>query len=62
MAGAVGIEVISPMPMAPKATSTPGFSTIMLSISGALSARNSPRVPNLAVGTQSFKGYCSVSA
>ena len=29
MAGAVGIEVISPMPMAPKATSTPGFSTKM---------------------------------
>ena len=29
MAGAVGMEVISPMPMAPQATSSPGFSTTM---------------------------------
>ena len=36
MAGAVGIEVISPMPMAPPATESPGFSTTMDWISGGI--------------------------
>lgn len=33
-AGAVGIEVISPIPMAPQATFSPGLSTTMASIFG----------------------------
>ena len=36
MAGAVGIEVISPMPMAPPATESPSFSTTMDWISGGI--------------------------
>lgn len=50
MAGAVGMEVISPMPMAPQATFSPAFSTMMGVISGIWLARNRPRVPYLAVG------------
>ena len=46
MAGAVGMEVISPMPMAPQATSRPGFSTMIALISGIWLALNSPSVPN----------------
>jgi len=34
MAGAVGIEVISPMPIAPQATFRPGLSMTMALISG----------------------------
>ena len=34
IAGAVGIEVISPIPMAPQATFSPGLSTTMASIFG----------------------------
>ena len=62
MAGAVGMEVISPMPMAPQATFRPAFSTMMGVISGIWLARNSPRVPYLAVGLQSVRGYRSVRA
>ena len=34
MAGAVGMDVISPMPMAPQATFSPGLSMTMALISG----------------------------
>ena len=59
---AVGMAVISPMPMAPQATSSPGFSTTMALISGTWLALKRPRVPNLAVGRQFSRGYCSVRA
>ena len=36
MAGAVGMDVISPMPIAPPATFNPGFSTTMAWISGGI--------------------------
>ena len=56
MAGAVGMAVISPIPMAPQATFSPGFSTMMGVIFGIWWARSNPSVPNLAVGLQSAKG------
>ena len=59
MAGAVGMEVISPMPMAPQATSSPGLSTTMALISGISWARNRPSLPNLSMGLQLSMGYCS---
>ena len=42
IAGAVGIEVISPIPMAPQATFSPGLSTTMASIFGISWERNRP--------------------
>ena len=62
MAGAVGMEVISPIPMAPQATFSPGFSTMMGVISGIWLARNNPSVPYLAVGRSPPRGYRSVRA
>ena len=50
------MEVISPMPMAPRARSNPGFSMMMGRISGIWLARRRPYVPYLAVGRQSMRG------
>ena len=55
IAGAVGLEVISPIPMAPHATFSPAFSTMILSTSGISFARNKPRVPYLDNGLQSLR-------
>ena len=56
------MDVISPIPIAPQATLSPGFSTIILSTSGTLFAFGNPSVPYFAVGLQSLIGYFSVVA